>query len=163
MTKVNWNELLGWGVDQIEDLRFVGYHYLRQGRYDISRSFFEALCVIQSQNPVESQDPYDYQTLGAIYLQLGDYARALRYLERALKLDPKDLNTKMNRCKTLFVMNRLHEARQAAKELETCENPEFCDLAQALQMAYANGKLPERMLVQEEESAEKTPFQIRDF
>ena len=85
MSKINWKEVLGWKEDELDDLRFVGYSYIRQGCYDIALTFFEALVLIGEDKP------YDLQTLGAIYLQKGNHLMALSYLERALKR-PVDFN-----------------------------------------------------------------------
>src|ERR1700722_12917923 len=64
MGKINWKKELNWNEDQLDDLRFMAYAYIRQGKYDIALPIFEALSVIDSDNA------YDAQTLGAIYLQL---------------------------------------------------------------------------------------------
>ena len=46
MSQVNWLETLGWGEDELDDLRFVGYSYIKQGKYDTALTFFEALIVL---------------------------------------------------------------------------------------------------------------------
>jgi tetratricopeptide (TPR) repeat protein len=94
------------------------------------------LVVLQSQKPIEEQKAYDYQTLGAIYLQLGDTERALRYLERGLKIDPEHLQTRINRVKALFFLERYNEAMESAKELELVPDREIADMSMALQMAF---------------------------
>ncbi|MBS0652032.1 MAG: type III secretion chaperone, partial [Verrucomicrobia bacterium] len=33
MSNVEWLSILGWGGDELEDLRFVGYSYIKQGKY----------------------------------------------------------------------------------------------------------------------------------
>jgi tetratricopeptide (TPR) repeat protein len=81
MGKINWLEKMGWTEDHLEDLRFSGYAYIRQGKYDIAVTFFEALNVLAPDNA------YDAQTLGALYLQLNEPGKALRALDRALKLE----------------------------------------------------------------------------
>src|SRR5260221_12674088 len=96
MSDINWLEVLDWGQDELEDLRFVGYSYLKQGKYDIALTFFEALTVLNPRNV------YDLQTLGALYLQIGNNLMALNFIERSLKIDPNHLPTKLNRAKALF-------------------------------------------------------------
>jgi len=98
MSQADWLSILGWGTDELEDLRFVGYSYIKQGKYDIACTFFEALVIL---NP---DSVYDMQTLGALYLQKGNNLMALNYIEKALKLNPKDLPTLLNRSKALFAL-----------------------------------------------------------
>lgn len=136
MDKIHWQSFLELTPEQIGDLRLVGYHYIRQGKFDIARSFFEALAILQSQKPLQEQDPYDFQVLGGLYLQLRDYNRALRYFDRALRLDDDHPQTKINRAKSLFILQRYHEAMIAVEDLQHCPIESIRDMAQALQMAH---------------------------
>lgn len=131
MSGVNWIEVLDWGSEELEDLRFVGYSYLKQGKYDTALTFFEALVVLDPSNV------YDHQTLGGIYLQQGNNLMALNYIERALKLDPNHLPTKLNRAKALFGLGYKRQAMRQAEELSAIDNTEIADQASALLMAYA--------------------------
>src|SRR3990167_4022243 len=98
MNERNWLEVLGWGDEEINDLRYVAYTYIRQGVYDIALIFFDALNVLTP--PI----PYDLQTMGALHLQLGNTLKALDFLDRALKMDPNHLMTKLNRAKALLML-----------------------------------------------------------
>ncbi|NGX27121.1 MAG: hypothetical protein K940chlam6_01052 [Chlamydiae bacterium] len=131
MSDVNWLEVLDWGGEELEDLRFVGYSYLKQGKYDIALTFFEALAVLNPGNP------YDLQTLGALHLQQNNNLQALNYIERALKIDPDHLPTKLNRAKALLALGYKRQGVREAEELSKSENPEIADQASALLMAYA--------------------------
>ena len=131
MSDVNWLEVLDWGGEELEDLRFVGYSYLKQGKYDIALTFFEALAVL---NPGSS---YDLQTLGALHLQQNNNLQALNYIERSLKIDPDHLPTKLNRAKALLALGYKRQGVREAEELSKSENPEIADQASALLMAYA--------------------------
>jgi tetratricopeptide (TPR) repeat protein len=132
MTKVDWIKRLGWDYNQIEDIRFVGYHYIRQGRYDIAKTFFEALVAVSADQPLIEQLAYDYETLGAIYLQLNDYARALRYLERAYKMQPENGKILLNKAKALIALSRPLEGLAVAYELFMGKDPILRDRAHAL-------------------------------
>ena len=66
MSQTNWIELLGWSEDQIEDIRFAGYSFIKQGQYEHALKFFEVLAILPNENV------YDLQTLGGIYLQVGN-------------------------------------------------------------------------------------------
>ncbi len=131
MSDVNWLEVLDWGGEELEDLRFVGYSYLKQGKYDIALTFFEALAVLNPGNP------YDLQTLGALHLQQNNNLQALNYIERALKIDRDHLPTKLNRAKALLALGYKRQGVREAEELSKSENPEIADQASALLMAYA--------------------------
>lgn len=131
MSDVNWLEVLDWGSDELEDLRFVGYSYLKQGKYEIALTFFEALAVLNPGNP------YDLQTLGALHLQLDNNLQALNFIERSLKLEPDHLPTKLNRAKALLALGYKRQGVRESEELSKSEDTEIADKASALLMAYA--------------------------
>ncbi len=132
MAAEEWKEILGWGTEELDDIRFVGYSYLKQGKYDLALTFFEALVVL---NPTNS---YDLQTLGALYLQMGKNLMALSYIERALKVDPTHLPTQLNRAKALFALGYKKQALTQAKNLQIVPNPHIADQATALILAYSS-------------------------
>lgn len=125
-----WLSILGWGVEELEDLRFVGYSYIKQGKYDIAAQFFEALVVLSPESV------YDVQTLGALYLQKGNNLMALNYLEKALKLDPSHSPTQLNRMKALFSLGYKRQAMMQARQLEKHADLDIASQAQALILAY---------------------------
>lgn len=128
---MDWKEILGWGNEELEDLRFVGYSYLKQGKYDIALTFFEALVVLNPENA------YDLQTLGALYLELNRNLLALTYIERALKVDPEHLPTQLNRAKALFALGYRKQALAQAKNLQLSPDLPVADQASALLLAYS--------------------------
>jgi len=131
MSQVDWLSILGWNKEELEDLRFVGYSYIKQGKYDIATTFFEALVILAPDSV------YDLQTLGALYLQKGNHLMALNYIEKALKLDPTNLPTLLNRAKTLFALGYKRQALTQAQSLEKCAQEQIAGQAQALILAYA--------------------------
>jgi tetratricopeptide (TPR) repeat protein len=130
MSDVNWLDVLGWSNQELEDLRFVGYSYIRQGKYDIALTFFEALAILCPQNA------YDLQTLGALYLQKNNNLMALNFIERALKVDPHHLPTLLNRTKALFALGYRNQALAQARKLTTMQDVQIAEQAQALIQAY---------------------------
>ena len=130
--RTNWIELLGWTQDQIEDIRFAGYSFVKQGQYEHALKFFEALVSLPEENV------YDLQTLGAIYLQLGNNLSALNYLEKALALDPKHEPTLLNLTKALFLLGYKKQALTQASKLESSSDVTVADQATALIMAYSS-------------------------
>ncbi|MFI5334140.1 MAG: tetratricopeptide repeat protein [Chlamydiales bacterium] len=130
MSHVNWLEILGWHEQELDDLRFVGYSYIKQGNYDLALTFFEALTVLSTQHA------YDLQTLGALYLQKNNNLMALSTIERALKLDPHHFPTLLNRVKALIALGYKRQAITAAKNLQKCPVASIANQASALILAY---------------------------
>ncbi len=130
MNSKEWQEILGWGQEEIEDLRFVGYSYIKQGLYDIAIKFFEALVVLAP------ADSYHLQTLGALYLQKGNNLAALNYIERALRIEPQHVPTLLNRTKALLSLGYRRQAFLQAQELQKNPDPQVASQATALLMAY---------------------------
>jgi tetratricopeptide (TPR) repeat protein len=126
-----WLSILGWTHEELDDLRFVGYSYIKQGKYDVATNFFEALVLL---NP---DSAYDLQTLGALYLQTGNNLMALNYIEKALKSDPAHLPTLLNRTKALLMLGYKKQGLAQAKALERCSVEQIASQAQALILAYS--------------------------
>lgn len=130
MSSIQWSDILGWDNDALEDLRYLGFAYLRQGKYEIARSFFEALTTLSGQNS------YDLQTLGAVYLEVGKNLQALNTIEKALKLDPHHSETLINRAKALFALGYRRQALAQTNSLLKNENTQIANQASALLLAY---------------------------
>lgn len=130
MSRINWQNKLNVTQEQIEELRFTGYAYIRQGKYDIAQKFFEALVIL------DPESAYDAQTLGAVLLQLGNPGRALKFLDRALKLDADHTPTLLNLCKAFFMLGKKQEGLKLANLLKNEPNAAIANVAKALIMAW---------------------------
>lgn len=130
MSKLNWQEILGWKDEQINDLRTAAYSYIKQGVYDVAFTFFDAIAVLAPPTP------YDLQTVGALCLQRGEALKALDFFDRALKLDPDHLFTQLNRAKALFMLGYKKQGLIQSQSLATSIDPEISAQAQALILAY---------------------------
>lgn len=130
MGRINWLEVLGWKEEQVEDIRLAGYSYIRQGKYDIALPFFEALSAL------DPGSAYDMQTLGALYLQLGQPEKALKTLDKALKIEADHAPTLINLTKALFMLGRTHEALKLCEILSKEPDPFVSNMAKALILAY---------------------------
>ncbi|MBA3817017.1 MAG: tetratricopeptide repeat protein [Parachlamydiaceae bacterium] len=130
MSRINWRNELKWTEEHLDDLRNTGYAYLRQGKYDIAISFFEALSVL------DPESAYDVQTLGALHLQLGNPAKALKWLDRALKIETDHGPTLLNLCKALFMLGKKEEAIKLAHILKNEPNLTISNSARALILAH---------------------------
>ena len=131
MSKINWRSQLGWSEEQLDDLRYTGYAYIRQGKYQIALTFFEALHLL---NPTNA---YDIQILGALYLELKDYPKALRYFDRALQIDKDHVPTLINLSKALISIGKKEEALKLAYRLKNDPNTAVANIAKALILAHA--------------------------
>ena len=131
MSQLNWNKILGWDEEQVEDFRLTAFLYIREGKYDIAKTFCETLAVL---NPDNS---YDLATLGALYLQLNNPVNALTYLDKAKSLNPKSQTIQINRIKAMLQLGYREEGLRLLKSfIPTCKDKFIVSDAQALQMAY---------------------------
>jgi len=131
MGTINWLKELGWSQEHVEDLRYTGYSYVRQGKYAIALAFFEALTVL------DPESAYDAQTLGAIYLQLNEPAKAIKYFDRALKFETDHGPTLLNLAKALFILGKIQEGLRLVNLLKNEPNPAISNVAKALILAYS--------------------------
>ncbi len=131
MSQINWLEKLGWSEENIEDLRYTGYAYIRQGKYDIAITFFEALAVLVP------DDVYDAQTLGAIHLQLNQPKLAMQQFDRALKLEADHGPTLLNLSKTFFMLGKKQEGLKLCHILKNDKDEMIANVAKALILAYS--------------------------
>jgi tetratricopeptide (TPR) repeat protein len=127
---MDWMKEMGWTEEHLNDLRACGYAYIRQGKYDIALPFFEALCVL------DPNSAYDIQTLGAIYLQMNLPLKALKYFDKALKIDGEHPPTLMNLTKALFMLGKKEEGLKLAHILKNSLEPSIANMAKALILAY---------------------------
>src|SRR5271166_3823835 len=123
MSRIKWRERLGWTAEQLDDLRNTGYAYIRQGKYEIALRFFEALAIL------EPESAYDLQTLGALYLQTNRPADAVKYLEKALRLETDHAPTLLNLTKGLFMLGRKEEGLKLANILKNETDPVISNTA----------------------------------
>jgi tetratricopeptide (TPR) repeat protein len=131
MNAVNWMDALKWSEENLEDLRNGGYAYIRQGKYDIALHFFKALCVL------DTESAYNYQTLGALYLELGEANKAIEKLNRALQMKGDHAPTLLNLCKALVLVGKKGEALKLAELLSKEKNAKVANMARALLLAYS--------------------------
>lgn len=131
MGRIKWKDKLGWSEEQMDDLRNTGFAYIRQGKYDIALSFFEALVIF---NPDEA---YDHQTLGALYIEIGMPAKALKVLDRALQIEGDHAPTLLNLTKAFFMLGKVEEGLRLANILKNEPSPSISNMAQALILAYS--------------------------
>lgn len=130
MAIVNWRTILGWGNEQLEELRFSGFSFLREGHYQKALLFFEVLVIL------DPESIYDTQTLGALYLQMGQGEKALHILNRALELAPSHEPTLLNKVKALLEIGKKEEAMDLAKKLEKSKDVIIAGDAAALLISY---------------------------
>ena len=121
---------LGWTKEQLEELRYAGFSFFREGCYDKALVYFKALVVL------DPESIYDKQTLGAIYAEMGQNTLALEVLGEALLLDPNHEPTRLNLAKVHLVEGNISEGAALATELITSSNPNIASDSEALLLAY---------------------------
>jgi tetratricopeptide (TPR) repeat protein len=131
MSKIDWQKTLKINEDQLDDLRNTGYAYIRQGKYDIALPIYEALCVL------DPKSVYDAQTLGALYLQLNEPAKALPSLERALSLEPNHPSTLLNLAKAFLNLEKKEEGLKILNILKESKDTNVSNIAKALLLAFS--------------------------
>lgn len=132
MSKINWKEKIKWSEENSDELRIAAYAYIRQGKYDIAIDFFEALMIL------EPESAYDAQTLGALWIQLGNPKKAIKCFDKALKLDADHTPTLLNLAKAFFMLGKKEEGLKLAKMLRKEQDPDISNVAKALLLAYGN-------------------------
>lgn len=123
-------EIFGWEQTQLNDLQYVGYSYLKQGKYEIAIKFFEAL------NMLKPNHDYYLQILGALYLEAKKPKKALEYLDASLKITPNHLPTLLNKVKAFLSIGHKRQALILAKRLKTFNDPFISSQASAIILAY---------------------------
>lgn len=130
MPRIDWLHELGWNEDHLEEIRNTGYLYIRQGKYDVALPFFEALVVL------DPNDAYDAQTLGALYVQINQPEKAIKYLDRALQIEADHSPTLLNLAKAFFMAGKIGEGKKLVNVLKNDSNPFVASSASALLLAY---------------------------
>ncbi len=131
MRAEQWIKVLGWDGHEIDDLRTAGYAYIQQGAYQIALTFFQGISILTAPTS------YDFQTLGALHLQLGDPLQALEALDRALKLDSANLTAQLNRAKALLMLGKKPQAAAQAAALMRTASAEIASQAAALLLSLS--------------------------
>ncbi len=129
MKRVNWKEILDIDQSMINDIRIVGFLYIKQGKYTIAISFFKMLAILNI-------NEYDFQTLGALYLEKGQYLEALKFIDKALKLNPINYNNLLNKCKALICLGYKKQAHTYLINLSTNNNPVIETQAKTLLLSF---------------------------
>jgi tetratricopeptide (TPR) repeat protein len=83
----------------------IGYALAEQGRYKEAITVFEGLAALA---PATT---YSQAALGALWLRQGEPARALAYLNIAVKADPGDVTVLVNRGEAYLQLGDLEAAR----------------------------------------------------
>ncbi len=127
---MDWQSYLELSNESLEDLRSVGYLYVKQGCYDIALDFFKALLILNPKNT------YDQYMVGALYLEKGKYLKALEHLDEVLKIEPNNYLVLLNKAKTLFSLGYRAQAIAIAKMISNCPDKTLSSQALALMKAY---------------------------
>lgn len=130
MSKRDWKKELQWSDEQIEEMRNIAFSYIRQGKYDIALPMFNALTVL------DPNSVYDFQLLGAIYVEINQPKNAIRYLNKALQLQGDHGPTLLNLMKAFFMSKRIEDGLRLANVLQNDKDIFISSAAKALTLCY---------------------------
>lgn len=125
--------ILGWKLDDLDNLRFIGFSYIKQGKYEIAKVLFEALEVLEPENP------YNLHTLGGIYIETNEPYKALNALEKALTLDPNHEISQFNKIQALLSLGFKKQALETCDLLIRGKDPLLKSKAEAMLLAESLG------------------------
>ena len=126
MINLEMLNVLGWNSDDMSNLQFVAYSYIKQGKFRFAESILEALEVLDPTNL------YVLQTLGACYIETKNPYKALDSLEKALKLDPTNEMNRYNRVQALISLGLRKQALEDCETLKTSKDEFIRQKAEAL-------------------------------
>lgn len=118
--------ILGWKIDDLNNLQFIGFSYIKQGKFEIAKTLFEALEVLHP------EDPYNLSTLGGLYIETKEPYKALNVLEKALMLDPQNEISQFNKIQALLSLGFKKQALEACQMLAQAKDPVLKSKAEAL-------------------------------
>jgi tetratricopeptide (TPR) repeat protein len=126
MLKDEMKNILGWQQNDLSNLQFVAYNYIKQGKYDVAQTILEALEVL------DPTDSYTLQTLGAVYIENKNPYGALNVLEKALQLDPLHELSQFNRIQALISLGLKKQALIDCEKMVNAKNPMLKAKAEAI-------------------------------
>jgi tetratricopeptide (TPR) repeat protein len=127
---VEWREVIGWGQDEVDELRAIAYAYMRQGQLKLAQTFFEALVIL------EPNSLYDLRTLAGLRDLLGDPQGSVTLYQEALTRDPRDPFSQLGLAKAQLAAGQATDALPRLQQLATSPDKRIATDAQALLLAY---------------------------
>jgi Flp pilus assembly protein TadD len=105
-------EVLEFSPDRLAQLTELAYLLFEEGRYEEARVMFEGLVALDMSNP------YFYRALGAVSQRLGKNDAAVRYYQRALKLNDSEPEVWGNMGELLLVEGEMERAVSCLEKAE---------------------------------------------
>ncbi len=125
----NWCDVLGFQETHLDEIRYIAWTYLKEGKLEEAKRFFEGLIVLEPSNG------YNWRTLGAIFLLQGDYNKAIEHCKKSLELEPNEESVQLNLAKAMLYLGQRDAGLDIAKKLSQGTN-RIADDAGALVLAY---------------------------
>jgi tetratricopeptide (TPR) repeat protein len=136
--------------DQPDILNYLGYSWLVMGK-----NIPEAKDMISRAIEQRPNDPHIIDSMGWALFGMGDFAGAVKYLERALNLAPEDATVNEHLGDAYWRSNRKVEARyQWERALVYDQTPK---VAEAVRAKIQNGLPPVIQMKQAERQSKPTP------
>ncbi len=97
-------ELVGFEDSSVENLIKLSWTYYQQGKLDVAEKILRGLTAIDPENSLT------HSALGAVLTRKGDAEDAIKELDVALELNPKDIAAYVNRGEAYFRLGRMEES-----------------------------------------------------
>ena len=126
-----------WDKDEIRIISEIAYSLAQQGRNREAIVMFEGLLAIA---PATA---YFQAALGALYLRLKDFSKAVEYLDAALEIEPDDIISLVNRGEAKMRIEKNDDARTdftKAVQLSSARNNRQVDINDEITLAVKRAR-----------------------
>jgi Flp pilus assembly protein TadD len=109
-------EIYGYSADELYGISTQGYTLLMEGKLEAAKALFEGLVALDPKND------YYYRALGVIYHRSGDAERAIRQFGYAIRVQPNDLISYVNRAEIYMQQKNFPLAEQDLRHVVAAAN-----------------------------------------
>lgn len=99
-------DIYGYTADELYGISTQGYTLLMEGKLEAAKALFEGLVALDPKND------YYYRALGVIYHRMGDGERAIRQFGYAIRVQPADVISYVNRAEIYMQQKNFPLAEQ---------------------------------------------------
>ncbi len=108
--------------------------YIIQGKWNMAIKNLQQLLSLSTKSLEKSHTLY---TLGIVYIEIQDFRKAITYLDRALNIDPSNIDTLLAIGKAHRLNGEMHKAIAIYKS-SLSNSPDNFDLLEALSQTYTD-------------------------
>ena len=104
-------DIYGYTADELYGISTQGYTLLMEGKLEAAKSLFEGLVAL------DPKSDYYYRALGVIYHRMGDGERAIRQFGYAIRVQPLDFISYVNRAEIYMQQKNFPLAQQDLQQV----------------------------------------------